>query len=163
MAIGADLQQRYKSEVDVDWVDCIIISHPAITTCYFCNCPDPITGVIDGASQTFTPLPFQIKLPARDNSGRQDLSLAISNVNFAAQLLLEDAITQPEAPIVVRYTVFIVGDTTPQIDPPLEMSMTDIVVTEAVVSATVTRSDILNLAFPREKYRPDWFPGLNRR
>lgn len=159
MAIGADLQQRYKSEVDVDWVDCLIISHPAIVTQYFCNSPDPISGM----GHDFTPLPFQIKLPARDNSGRQDLQLAISNVNYAAQLLLEDAITQPEAPIVVAYTVFIRGNETPQIDPPLEMSMTDIVVTEAVVSATVTRSDILNLAFPREKYRPDWFPGLNRR
>lgn len=163
MAIGADLQTRYQTEVDVDWVDCIVISHPAITTQYFCNSPDAVTGWIDGASHDFTPLPFQIKLPARDNSGRQEMSLAISNVNFLAQVILEDAITQPESPIQVAYTIFIRGSATPQIDPPLALSMTDIVVTEAVVTATVTRTDILNLAFPREKYRPDWFPGLNRR
>lgn len=163
MAIGADLQARYASEVDVDWVDCLIISHPAIETMYLCNSPDAITGDVDGASVSFQPVPFKVSLPARDDSGRQDMSLALSNVSGIGQSILEQAITQPAEPIQVGYTIFIRGNATPQIDPPMTLSMTDVVVTATLITATVTRSDILNLPFPRQKYRPDWFPGLDRR
>ena len=163
MPISAALQERYRSEVDVDWVDCLIISHPAIETLYLCNSPDAIQGDPGDGLVTFRPVPFKVTLPARDSSGRQDLSLALSNVGRVGMAVLEQAITQPEEPIQVGYTIFIRGDTAPQIDPPLTMSMTDIVVTETVITATITRSDIHNLPFPRERYRPDPFPGLNRR
>ena len=163
MPLSAALQERYRSEVDVDWVDCLIISHPAIDTLYLCNSPDPIQGDPGGGLVTFQPVPFRINLPTRDGSGRQDLSLAISNVGRIGMAILEQAITQPEEAIQVDYTILIRGDSAPQLDPPLSLTMTDIVVTETAISATVTRSDILNAPFPREKYRPDRFPGLDRR
>lgn len=163
MPLSAALQERYRSEVDVDWVDCLIISHPAIETLYLCNSQDAIQGDPGDGLVTFQPVPFKVNLPTRDSSGRQDLSLALSNVGRVGMAVLEQAITQPEEPIQVGYTIFIRGDTAPQIDPVLTLSMTDIVVTETLITATITRSDILNLPFPRQKYRPDWFPGLNRR
>jgi len=163
MAIGADLQARYATECDVDWVDCLAITHPAIAPLYLCNSPDAIQGDLGDGLVTFTPVPFQISLPARDNNGRQDMSLVLSNVGSVGQAVLEQAVTQPAEPIQVSFTVFIRGDTSPQIDPPLTLSMTDIVVTTTTITATITRSDILNLPFPRQVYRPDWFPGLDRR
>ena len=163
MPISDALQDRYRSEVDVDWVDCLIISHPAIDTLYLCNSPDAIQGDPGDGLVTFQPLPFKISLPARDGSGRQDMSLALSNVGRVAMTVLEQAITQPTEAIQVDYTLFIRGDSAPQLDPPLSLSMTDIVVTETLITATVTRSDIHNAPFPRQKYRPDLFPGLDRR
>jgi len=163
MSISDELAERYATEVDVDWYEALGLSHPAVAPMYIGTHPEPQLGTMDGAEQTFWPVPFRVILPTRDANGRQDMSVAIGNLNREGITLLEQAISQPDQAIKVLYTVYLVGDPSPQIDPPIELALTDISVNEDVVTATATRSDILNLPFPREVYRPNWFPGLHRR
>lgn len=171
MTISAELAQRYSSEVDIDWYDALAITHPQITPIYICNHLTEIVGNITNIAgvtetHTFIPAPFKISLPARDSSGRQDFGLSISNIMNIGKTLMDQAIQDPTTPITMMYTIFIPGDTTPanaQLDPAIELFLTDIALTDSVITATATRNDILNMPFPREIYRPDFFPGLNRR
>lgn len=169
MSLSAEMQARYSTEVDVDWCDALIISHSAFGSLYICNHIEGFTGLVpneDGSgstSQVFIPVPFSIRLPKRDESGTQEMSVAISNIGLKAQNALNIAIQTPKEPIKLRYTIYILGDAEPQYDPLLSLTMTDITVAVDVVTATATRSDILNLKFPNELYRTDAFPGLNRR
>lgn len=174
MPISAELEARYSSEVDVDWCDALIISHSSFSTLYICNTIDGFMGIVpseDGTSSIsapFVPVPFSVVLPMRDDSGTQEMSIAISNIGLNAQNSLNLAIQTPEEPIKIRYTIYIIpkepsGDLEPQYDPLLTLTMTDITVALDVVTATATRSDVLNLHFPLELYRPEYFPGLSRR
>ena len=164
MTISAALQERYATEVDVDWWEGIALSHPELDAqLYLANLPVPQTGFVEGALQTFQPWPFKTVMPKRDGTGRQDLQLILSNVGQAAISILDQALRDPSIPITCRYTIYLFGNPEPQIDPPVELNLSDIVVTQEAVSCTASRSDILNLPFPREVYRPDRFPGLDRR
>lgn len=163
MTISAELQERYKSEVDVDWVDAIVIEHPKISTIYICNYTEAITANFDGASVQFLPIPFKVSLPNKETTGRQDFSIAISNVFNQGKVIMDAAIEDPKSPIKLYYTVYILGNAEPQYDPPIELSLTDITLNESVLTGTATRSDIINLKFPRQVYRPEAWPGLVRR
>ena len=163
VTITAELQERYKSEVDVDWVDTIVIKHPKITTIYACNYIEAITGNFDGASVQFLPIPFKVSLPNKEANGRQDFSIVISNVFNQGKAVLDAAIEDPKTPITLYYTVYILGNAEPQYDPPIELSLTDITLNESALTGTGTRSDIINLSFPRQIYRPESWPGLVRR
>lgn len=174
MTISAELAERYSTEVDVDWSEAIIISHSTFSTLYLCNTDEGFTALVpsvDGSSSisaSFVPVPFSITLPRRDESGRQEMAIAISNILLNAQTVLTTAIEKASEPIMIRYTVYIIpevssGDLLPQYDPPIELTMTDINVTIETITATATRSDILNLQFPVELYRSEKYPGLNRR
>lgn len=165
MTLSAELQQRYSSEVDYDWWEALILSHSAAGTYYLANAQDGQSrqGMLDGDLRTFLPIPFEAVLPRRDGEGQQDLQIAICNVGAEMTTAVEEAITVPTEPIRARYTVYIEGNTAPQYDPPLELSLTDIILTEAQMSATATRYNVFNKPFPGVIYRPDSFPGLNRR
>lgn len=171
MTISQELAERYSTEVDVDWCDALVITHPKITPIYICNHTDPITGNITDISgntltETFYPVPFKINLPTRDSSGRQDFGLSISNIFGVGKTLMDQAIQDPSVPITMMYTIFIIGlgdPAIPQYDPAIELFLTEITMNDVAITANATRNDILNMPFPREIYRPDWFPGLNRR
>lgn len=163
MSISAELQARYSTECDVDWADALVIRHPAIVTRYWINHPEQQTGLVEEALQTFAPVPFKLRLPTRDSSGRQDMALVISNVGSLGTLLMDEARADLDSPLAVDYTIFLLGDPTPQLDPPIRLTLTGISLTDTVLTATATRADVFNLNFPREVYRPTAFPGLNRR
>lgn len=163
MPISAELQQRYSTEVNIDWAEALIISHPTFSTLYMSTWHENITGNVDGAARTFLPVPFEITLPTRDGEGQQDMKLVTCNIGYELSKVMDLALTNPTEYIRCRYTVFIVGNPAPQFDPMLDLTLTDIVATELSVSATATRSNIFDLRFPRQNYTPARFPGLVRR
>lgn len=164
MTLSAELEQRYTSEVDVDWWEALILSHSQFPqTYYLTNYHSAQQGTIDGALRTFQPVPFQIVLPSRDDGGRGDMGVAIGAIGNAITEAVDAAIEVPTERILAQYTVFILGNTEPQRTPPIELSLTGIVITESQITASATPSDTLNAPFPRVLYRPDTFPGLARR
>jgi hypothetical protein len=163
MTISAELQARYTSEHDVDWAEAFVLSHPNATTRYLINHAQQHIGYVDNVPQLFEPVPAQITPPGRDDSGRSEMSIAWCGVHDEALTFLNQAIANGLVPITCRYSVYIIGDPTPQIDPWITFNLTNIGVQEGLVAATATRSDILNRAFPSEVYRVDKFPGLRRR
>jgi hypothetical protein len=163
MTISAALQDRYSTEVDIDWWEAIVLSHPKIETLYLANLPVEQVGLVDGVAQVFRPLPFKTIQPKRDGTGRQEMQLVIENIGLGAVGVLDQALEDPSTPISCRYTIYLFGSPEPQVDPPIVLNLSDISVTQEAVACSASRSDILNLPFPREVYRPDLFPGLDRR
>lgn len=160
MTISAELQERYSTECDVDWCNAFILSHPTAGRRYLVDHPEEIVGLVDGFPCTFSPVPTQVTPPTMDSSGRQEMQITWCGILGEAQSYLEGASADPSTHVSCRYTVFILGDQHPKIDPPIEFYLVSASVTENAVSVTASRVDILNKPFPGEVYRPDKFPGL---
>ena len=164
MSISAELQERYVTEVDVDWRDALVLVHPAAQSKFLINHSEEHVGFdINGVSQVFRPVPMEIVPPSRDDSGNADMSIVFCGMGDEALDFLYDALGDATQPIRCWYSVFILGDPEPQIVPWLEFQLTGISVAETSITATASRANILNLPFPNELYRLSRFPGLRRR
>ena len=164
MTISAELQERYTTEVDVDWRDALVLSHPQAATVYLIDHTEEFEGLDHlGYGQLFVPVPMQITPPSRDDSGNSDMSITICGIEQEALNFLYDALDDATQSIRCWYSIFILGDPNPQIVPWLEFQLTGIAVSESVVTATASRSSVINKPFPNELYRLSRFPGLRRR
>lgn len=167
MALSGNLVARYTSEVDVDWRSAIVLEHPNAGILRLIDYTEEFTGygnaTVDPALRVYAPLPMQVQLPARDQSGRSDMGIVWDGYNDIILNYLNAAIVDGTQPIICRYTIYILTDPNPQISPFLEFKLTGISATETRVTATASRADIINRAFPTVIYRTDMFPGLRRR
>ena len=166
MTISQELIDRYTQEVDVDWWEALAISHPTFAgTFYIHNAPteSSLFGTLDGGTQTFISVPFEISLPERNSEGRSDVRIVIGAAGNALNEVLDGALTQPEFPIVVQYTAFLFTDQNPLYDPPLRFNMTEVTDTDTGITAVASPGDSINRPFPNGRYRVSSFPGLNRR
>lgn len=167
MTISGDLQARYTSEVDVDWRNAFVISHPNAGTLRIIDHTEEFTGYGNATTnpglQVYRPVPTQVKLPGRDESGRSDMSLVWCGIQDEAKAFLDAAITDGTQPIKCLHTIYILGNPNPQITPFTEFRLTGISISDEAVTATATQADIINRAFPTAVYRLDRFPGLRRR
>ena len=75
---------------------------------------------------------------------------------------IELAITRPQEPIKCTYRVYLDTPSTIPQNTPLALSLTGIQITRDTVSATATRADVLNKAFPANFYTVTQYPGLRR-
>lgn len=162
MTISAELKERYRTEVDVDWRAAFVLQHPSAPTTFLIDHSEPYEGLFNGFMETFQPVPTKIVLPTKDDSGRQDLGIAFCGIGREAKAFLDAAVSNPLVPITVSFSIFILGSTAAQIDPWVEFFLTDISITTSVVTATASRADIINRQFPTEVYRLDTYPGLRR-
>jgi hypothetical protein len=169
--ISAELIARYTSEVDVDFVGVFRLEHPNAASRYIIDgttYPQQYEVNVNGALQLFEPVPTQITPPSRDDSGKADMAISWCGIQGEALAFLEEAfaaksvVLKPD-PIKLFYSEIIIGSPEPQITPWYEFTLSNVGVTESVVTATATRADILNRTFPAERYRVNRFPGLLRR
>lgn len=163
MTISQELVDRYSSEVDIDWRQAFVLKHPKADTAYLIDYIEQHEGIFDESTFVFQPVPAQVVMPTRDSSGRQDMSIVWSGIGEAALNFLREAIEDGITPIQCFYSIFIIGNPEPQMNPWMEFLLTNISVSEDSVTAIASRSDILNRLFPNEVYRTDLFPGLRRR
>jgi hypothetical protein len=114
----------------------------------------------DNTVQTFEPVGFNFKLPGQNDQGIQELSIEIDNVDRRIGDFLRAA-TLSEVGTVVKYRPYLSNDlTTPQLDPPLELVLSDIKITETKVTARASFADIVNLDFLTKLYTRRDFPSL---
>lgn len=168
MTISPELRRIYASApFDRRWIETLELSHPMFPQTFFITndasswifllSADAVGGVL------FQPVPFKVQPPTIDGKGQQDLQIVIDNVGRIAMDAIEAAASLPTVNIGVVYRVYIdVSGTPPQIDPPITLALSSIVVDAHAISGTATRADTLNKPFPSELYRVDLFPGLNR-
>jgi hypothetical protein len=162
MAISWDLAVRYSVEVDIDWHHAFILYHPQAGWRYLIDYTEEYEASAFGEIVPFSPVPTQLSLPTRDAEGRQDFGIVWCGISGEAAAYIEAAMVDPTIPITCYYSIFIIGNQLAQIDPWFTLTLTNISVAEDTVTATATRADILNKAFPSEVYRVDRFPGLRR-
>ncbi len=163
MTISAALITRYTSEVHVDWHNAFVLSHPRAGTTYLIDHTQETLGTVDGFNHLFQPVPAEIVPAARDDSGRQDMSIVWCGIQDEALAFLDAAAADASQGVVCRYSILIDGSPTPQIDPWIEFMLTQINVSSEAVSAVASRADILNRPFPTVNFRVDTYPGLRRR
>lgn len=114
----------------------------------------------DDSVQTFEPVGFNFKLPGQNDQGIQELSIEIDNVDRRIGDFVRAAALSG-VPTVVKFRPYLSTDlTTPQIDPPLEMVLSDIKMTETKVTARASFADLVNLSFLTKLYTRKSFPSL---
>lgn len=166
MAISAALKEIYASAPATQrFVETLAFSHSLFPQTYYVTSDNQSWQFLleSGQLVTFVPMPFRIVLPSLDGQGQQDMALTIANIGRDLVDPLEAAIEAPSEPIRCTYRVYLdTVATAPQNDPPLTLTITSVQVTREAVSATATRKDVLNRAFPFTFYRLIDFPGLRR-
>ncbi|MDF3837157.1 DUF1833 family protein [Cupriavidus basilensis] len=123
---------------------------------------EPSAPMHPGALVTFLACPFDFTLPGIEEGRVPQLQIKVDNVDREITAAIESAYQQ-HAPIEVTYRPYLVSDTSgPQMDPPVTMVLTHIVVNVFVITGTATLNDVHNWPFPNRTYSATSFPGLTR-
>ena len=166
MAISAALKEIYASAPATQrFIETLAFSHSLFASTYYVTNDNQSWQFLleTGQLVTFAAMPFRLVLPTSDGQGQQDMALTIANIGRDLVDPLEAAIAKPSEPIRCTYRVYLdQASSLPQNSPPLSLVMTGVQVTRDAVSATATRMDVLNRAFPYTFYRYSDFPGLRR-
>ena len=114
----------------------------------------------DLGTKLFSPVGFRFNLPTINNSGLQELTISIDNVDRVMSDFLEK-IKGYNSPVVITYRPYLSNDPSkPQMDPPLVLYLRDVVVNAYEISGRATFADIVNKKFPNEIYSRLRFPSL---
>ncbi len=166
MPISQALKEIYASAPATQrFIETLAFTHSLFSQPYYVTADNVSWDFLleTGQLVTFLPMPFRIVLPSLDGQGQQDMALTIANIGRALIDPLEAAIAKPSEPIRCVYRVYLdTPSTSPQNTPPLSLIITSIQVTAEAVSATATRTDVLNRAFPYTFFKFSDFPGLRR-
>lgn len=165
MALSASLKKYYASApAGVFVFQTLELSHPQFTTTHFItNNPEKVTATDEGGTaRAYISLPFGIRMPTKNASGRQELQIEIDNVDQQILMELERAAADFDTPISVTFREYTSDSLAAPASNPITLVATDIEATEASVVMTATRADVLNRVFPSLFYTLDRFPGLDR-
>lgn len=165
MPISAALKEVYSSApTTVRNIETLALSHSLFDKVYYItNDNQNWTFLLEtGATVTFISMPFKLILPTSDSVGKQDLGLTLANIGRDLVDPLEAAQAKPSEPIKCVRRVYLDQVSTTPADSPLTLLISAAQVTWDSVSATATRMDVLNRAFPYNFFRIDQFPGLRR-
>lgn len=146
----------------VVYLETLQLSHPLVgTDIFLVNDRVGHTMTLETAvPKVFRACAFRMALPASGDGGIQELSLAIDNVGREISDFI-NTVRDSLSPVSVTYRPYLSTDlTTPQMDPPLVLNLTDIVVTAVEVTGRATFADIINRKFPTDFYTRSRFPGL---
>lgn len=115
-----------------------------------------------GEAVEFVAMAFDLELPPVNNTPTPEISVTIDNVSTEMIAYLDRAIETQDM-IELTYRPYLSDDlTTPQMDPPITLVITDIHVDCYKITATARMMDIGNKSFPSENYTVKNYPGLTR-
>lgn len=135
----------------------VVRDHKDLTATLETNAP--ING---GEEVTFSSFSFDISLPPVDDKSSPEAVVTIDNVSREIIDNIERAVTSQEV-IKVTYRPYLSTDlSSPQYDPPLHLTLTDVVADVFRVTGKARFNDLANQSFPNEEYTPTRFPGLVR-
>lgn len=108
---------------------------------------------------TFRGTHMDLAEPAKNATGQQTLKFAFANVTAEAQELVESAL-ESGLPVTVIYRVYLSSDTSQPAYRPAQMTMTGGTFEGLMVQIEASYFEILNAAWPRQRYTADFAPGL---
>ena len=136
------------------------IKHPAISTIRTCAGFENHTVTLETSEEvTFEASGLDVSLPERSDRGQQNLVFAIENVTGIAQRAIDDAMAEG-GDILVIYRTFLSSDLSTPAEPPLRMVLVGADFEGSTVNVTASYMDLINQAWPRERYTADFAPGL---
>ena len=136
------------------------ISHPAIETIRICaGFEDHDLTLETEETVTFEAAGIEVALPKRDTSGQQSLTFAIDNVTGIAQQRIDTALEQG-GQVAITYREYLASDPSAPASVPIRMTLIGGRFQGGVVQLQAAYHDLLNYAWPRERYTADFAPGL---
>jgi len=150
---------------DNTFIETLEISHPLFAdTHYLANDPRQWDFYDEkNILQNFQASSFSVKPPDVDSSGNQNMSIGIASTDGVIVSELERAQNQTETPIKVIMRVYLdIPNSFPMTNPPIEMFINQVDVSNGAVTAVASRFYVLGRVFPRNLYTLDEFPGLRR-
>lgn len=114
---------------------------------------------VDGVMQLFEAGPLSIALPSRDTRGNQALRFGVSGVSGQAQRYVEDAL-KASAPSTMIYREYLSSDKTAPASRPVTMDIVGGYFEGPDAIFEGSFYDLLNSAWPRERYTSITAPGI---
>ncbi|MGS0535362.1 DUF1833 family protein [Pseudoalteromonas sp. SaAl2] len=155
------LQRVYASApVDDLPIHTLELQADSLWTLRICDGFDDVTAGIEGDEMVpFLASGMGVSLPTRGVKGRQDLQFQIDNVTGEALTKVNEAI-DAGVPIKVIYRVYTVSDLTEPAEPAIEMKAVDVQATALSLNVIASFNDLVNKAWPKNRYTPTIAPGL---
>jgi len=118
-------------------------------------------SVIDenGRALTFLASGIAVSLPAKTNSGAQNLTFAIDNVTGEAQQKIDTAL-EAEQTVSLIFRTYLASDLTAPAEAPYRMKVLGGTISGAQVQITAGYFDLINVAWPRDLYTTNFAPAL---
>lgn len=161
--LSAALKEAYAvAPTNLRVFETLEIKHPSIgSPVYIVQDFKPLVATLEtAATVTFLPVWFNFNLPTASESGRQDLSITIDNVDRTISDFINLA-KDFATPVQIVYRPYLSNDLTqPQLDPPLTLILQDVRINMMQVSGRATFADVINKKWPTEYYTRARFPSI---
>lgn len=161
-ALSDALKEAYATAPsNILYLDTLAIAHPLADTLYLVkDRVDHFLKLETGEVVQFLPTGFRFVLPAAGDNGLQELSIAVDNVDRRPSDFI-NLVRESAEPVTVTYRPYLsTNPEGPEMNPPLVLFLTDIVVTSVEITGRATFADILNRSYLSENYTRRRFPGL---
>ena len=136
------------------------IDHPSFDTIRIAaDFSDHTVTLEDMSVVTFEQSAFDYQLPNKDTSGNQTLTFAIENVTGRAQAAL-DAALATGGQITVTYREYLASDLSAPAGPPVVMTLIGASFERGLCQIQCAYFDLLNTAWPRQRYTAEFSPGI---
>lgn len=127
---------------------------------YLCQGYEDITATTEsGNTVTFTACAIDIALPARNADGTQDLKFALCNVDGVVSTTIRNALAN-RLPASLTYRSFISTDLAAPAAVPYTLAIKSGYWTATEAQITAGYMNVLDTAWPRNRYILNYFPGL---
>ncbi|RKT75616.1 DUF1833 family protein [Rahnella aceris] len=127
---------------------------------YLCTGYEDITAVTEsGDTVTFSASAIDIALPARNSDGTQDLQFAISNIDGKVSTAIRNALDNLRS-ATLKYRNYISTDLSAPASKPYTLAVKSGSWTALQVQIKAGYMNILDTAWPRNRYTLPYYPGL---
>lgn len=114
---------------------------------------------VDGVYQGFTAAAISVALPSSNTSGQQSLRFSIGGINSLIQRHV-DAALESSTPITLIYREYLESDKSAPARQPYAMTISGIQLEGDEAQIEASYWDILNYAWPRQRYTEETAPGI---
>lgn len=120
---------------------------------------DQLLTLETGQTVLFTAVGISLALPKKSNVGTQNLTFSIGLVDGQAQRAIEAAL-EADRPCSLTYRVFTDTDRSAPAQAPYYMTVNGGSMEEDVLTIQAGFFDLINVAWPRDRYTSKFAPGL---
>lgn len=114
---------------------------------------------VDGVYREFTASAISVALPSSNASGQQTLRFSIGGINSLIQRHMDDAL-ESRSPIPMVYREYLESDKSEPARQPYIMTISGIQLEGDEAQIEASYWDILNYAWPRQRYTEETAPGV---
>lgn len=137
----------------------IEIQVPGIESIRICHGFEDQQLGVDGVFYTFEAGALSVALPAQNTTGQQTLTFGVSNVNSVAQRYVDQALEADEHVFLI-YREYLESDKSAPARPPYRMVVNGGQFEGSEAQFEASYYDLLNTAWPRERYTAQNAPGI---